>query len=172
MSEADHKSSKSGKRLLMAMVLIIIILVAAGIIFSRSSKSDTPLPPQVTAAVDFPIYFPSAMPDGYALDKNSASAKNQAIDYSISKISNKSQKISISEQALPKNFPSLDSLQKGHSDLKKINIPSGQAIYGASQGVPVAIVTTDTTLLNISGTKNMPLDVVIKLIQSMNSIAE
>jgi hypothetical protein len=167
MVEAGHKSNRNGWRLLITMVIIVIILVAAGIIFSRTNKSETPLPPQIAAAVNFPIYFPSVMPEGYSLDKNSASAKNQAIYFSIS---SQNRKISISEQALPKNFPSLDGLQKT-TGLKKINVAGGQAIYGVSQGLPVAIVATNTTLLNINGTQNTPIDVVIKLIQNLNLIA-
>jgi hypothetical protein len=169
MMDDEPKARKTNKRLLFAVTIIVVFLVAFGLIINRMRKPVTPLPSQVTASVNFPIFFPSSLPAGYTLDKNSASVQKQIVFFSVS---NHERKVSISEQAVPKNLPDLSTLQKANSSFKKMDAAGGQALYGVAQSYPVAIVATNTTLINMNGTKNTPLDVIVKLVQNLNSIAD
>jgi hypothetical protein len=147
----------------LALVVLLVAFIGAWIYFHRSTS---PLPKQVTGGVNFPVYYPSYLPEGYTFDKSSTHLENQIIFFGLS---NKKEKISISEQAAPKNPPDFGLILKRNVSFKKLSLTGGQAIYGVSQNIPAAIILTNTTLINISGSSNIPLDNIAKITQSLST---
>jgi hypothetical protein len=147
----------------LALFVLLVAFISAGIYFHRSTP---PLPKTVTGGVNFPVYYPSYLPKGYAFDKSSTHLENQILFFGLS---NKKEKISISEQAAPKNPPDFELILKRNVSFKKLDVTGGQAIYGVSQNIPAAIILTNTTLINISGSSNIPLDNIAKITQSLSA---
>jgi hypothetical protein len=147
----------------LALFVLLVAFISAGIYFHRSTP---PLPKTVTGGVNFPVYYPSYLPKGYAFDKSSTHLENQILFFGLS---NKKEKISISEQAAPKNPPDFELILKRNISFKKLDLTGGQAIYGVSQNIPAAIILTNTTLINISGSSNIPLDNIAKITQSLSA---
>jgi hypothetical protein len=147
----------------LALFVLLVAFISAGIYFHRSTP---PLPKTVTGGVNFPVYYPSYLPKGYAFDKSSTHLENQILFFGLS---NKKEKISISEQAAPKNPPDFELILKRNVSFKKLDVTGGQAIYGVSQNIPAAIILTNTTLINISGSSNIPLDNIAKITQSLST---
>jgi hypothetical protein len=169
----EKPSAKSKKRhfknflQLKYVALLCVLLVAALILFLLViNRSSGPIPQNIKKSVSFPVYYPSSLPRGYALEKSSVQYENQILFFSLN---HGSRKISVSEQVAPKNPPDFDLIQKGNTSFKKLDTTGGEAIYGVSQSIPAAILLTNTTLINIRGSKDVPLDVIGKLIQNMSS---
>lgn len=169
---ASPKRAKKTRRpggLSLVTALIIVGAAAAGawLIIGRGSS---PIPKNIQSSANFPIYYPSPVPNGYKLDKKSTLFQNGVLFlYFI----NKDSKISMSQQAIPKNLPDFGLIQKSYTAFKKLDIPAGQALVGvdgASRN-PIAIIETNTTLINITGTPNTPLDVTKKLAQNLSSLS-
>jgi hypothetical protein len=154
------------KKLALLTIIILVAALVAGLSLV-GNKDSSPLPKSARQAVNFPLYYPSHLPEGYKLEKGSAKAENNIVFYSIS---NNGKKISVSEQAAPINPPDFEIIQKSNTAFRKINVTGGQAIYGVSQKVPAAIMITNTTMINISGSSNIPLDLIGKLTQSMSPL--
>jgi hypothetical protein len=163
-----------------AAVLAIVVVLAAAVIFVFGGKSSDPIPKSVHRAVNFPLYYPAKLPEGYKYQKDSAKVQDSIAFFTISK---DIKRIQVSEQAAPHKPPDLDALTKVHSipagpsgfsppgvaAFEKIDNPSGQAIQGKSlAGNPVAIVLTDNTLINLSGTPSLPGNVLTQVIKSLH----
>jgi hypothetical protein len=154
------KSKKTG-----FLFVVFAAVIAVFLVLLLFKKQDSPIPKNIEKSVNFALYYPSNLPNGYSLDKNSVKSENQIVFYSLS---SGDKKISISEQAAPSNPPDFEKIQKGNTSFKPLDTAGGHAIYGVSQKTPAAILLTNTTLINISGDKNVPLDTIVKTTKSMN----
>lgn len=161
------KRRRNFKKFLLILITLIIIvgLAAAGWLFIKDRDSG-PLPKSIRQSVKFPLYYPSPLPVGYSLDKNSIKSANSIIFFNLNSATNT---INISEQAAPANPPDFAALQRSNTSFKKLDVVGGQAVYGVSQKVPVAFLITNTTLINVNGAKNTPVDVIAKTVQYMSS---
>ncbi len=159
--------SKRSKILLLTVVLVFSL---AGYLFYENYINKTPsntLPIPITKQAGFPIYYPATLPSGYRLDEKSVMIENNILFFTIQKDRNK---VSISEQATPNPAINLKAIQDMNTSFKKVDVPAGEAIAGISTDLPVGIVVTNTTLINLSATKNVPQDVLIKLIKALSSL--
>lgn len=147
-----------------AITTLICAILAAAIIKTHSPYG---LPAAIVQQAGFPLYFPSSLPNSYTYKDGSARQSGGIVFYALQ---NGQKQISISEQAAPANPPDFSAIQKSNTSFRALNIVGGQAIYGVYQGTPAAILLTNTTLININGAKNMPLDVVAKVAQDMSSV--
>jgi hypothetical protein len=165
-SLSEKSKSKNKKKWLYIPVAMLLVAIAVGLVLFLQ-KSDSPVPKNIQKSVNFALYYPSTLPSGYTLDKGSVKSENQIVFYSLD---NDGKKISISEQAAPANPPDFENIQKGNTSFKILNAAGGRAIYGVSQNLPAAIFLTNTTLINISGDKNVPLDTIVKTTQQMSPL--
>jgi hypothetical protein len=163
--ERPHNKERSKKSFYIPVAMLLIAIAVGLVLFLQ--KSDSPVPKNIQKSVNFALYYPSTLPSGYTLDKGSVKSENQIVFYSLD---NDGKKISISEQAAPANPPDFENIQKGNTSFKILNVAGGRAIYGVSQNLPAAIFLTNTTLINISGDKNIPLDTIIKTTQQMSPL--
>ena len=149
------------------VALVLVSLMASGWLYWH--RDNSPISKGIRRSVGFVLYYPSSLPSGYSLEKGSVKTTKDIVFYTLR---SGSQTVIISEQAAPKNPPDFDAIQKGNTSFKNINSDAGQAIIGTnlqSESV-TAILVTNTTLVNISSSKNVPLDVVTKITRNMSSL--
>lgn len=159
---------KSRKKLLFRLLAVVIIIaVATSTWWYFSSKGSGPIPKKIRQSVNFSLYYPSQLPAGYSLDKSSVKFSNQIVFFNLKSVDNT---INISEQTAPANPPDFATLEKFNTSFKSLDVIGGKAIYGTAESLPVAFLLSNTTLVNISGTKNTPLDAVAKTTQSMSPL--
>lgn len=152
---------KSRRRLVIAGVLVLIIVIAgAGSLLVK--KDSGPVPKNISQSVSFPIYYPSALPPGYQLEKNAFSVQNGIVFYHLV---NGDSTIVISEQTSPSNPLDL----KNTPGFGEVPSTAGEAAAGMVNGAPVAVVITEKTMVNIQGSKNTSRDLVAKLAQAMSA---
>jgi hypothetical protein len=150
------------KTYVMSVVVGLLIILTVSVL--AATRTSNKLPKYLEKSAGFSIYYPSVLLADYNLDKKSVTYENQIIFFSFS---NGSKKISVSEQAAPKNPPDFSLIQKSNTSFKKLDVTGGQAIYGVSQNVPAALLLTNTTMINISASNNVPLDNVAAFAQNM-----
>jgi hypothetical protein len=123
------------------IVLSAIVLLSIGTIGWSVSRSNSPVPQSVQRQVAFPVYYPkkTGLPAGYSIDQTSFSATKQAVVYTVS---NGSQKVAFSVQALP-NTTALNHFYQTEIPLHKTyNEPAGVATVGIIQNQNIVSLPT------------------------------
>jgi hypothetical protein len=166
------------KNRIAAVTVVILLVVIVGLLVKNSNSS--PIPKSIRKTVNFPLYYPSKLPNGYTYEKSSAKSDAGIVFYSLK---SGDKKILVSEQTAPAHPPDLNALTKPQtvpagpsgfsppaiSLFQKIDNSTGQAIQGTSiAGNPVAIILTDTTLINLSGSATLPSNVITEVVQSLS----
>lgn len=149
-------------KFIVGITLGLIIVAGVGAWF-YSKQNAGQIPQAIVKSVAFPLYYPVALPDGYKLQKSSIKNVEGLIFYTFSMGANN---IYISEQALPAVPPDLGKLVE-LLEFKKVDVKSGSAVIGLNTGTPAAIFTTNTTLVSINATKNVPSDLMSDLVKSL-----
>lgn len=162
-------SNFSKKKLtLVAIVVFMALLLGIGaLIVFLGSHPRGALPEQTVKAAGFPVYYPSPVPTGFIYQKDSARIDHRVLFFTLQQGNDS---INVSEQAATSTPPDFSAIQKDNNSFKTLSVIAGQAIYGTYQGIPVAIVLTNTTLVTISGTKNFPIDAIAKTAQNLSSL--
>lgn len=144
-------------------VVVAAVLIAGVVILVTGNRSS--IPAAISKEAGFPLYYPSSMFKGYAYQTGSARLNNGVVFYTLHDATSK---VTVSEQAVPQNPPNLSELI-GFTSLKTI---AGNAAIGvgSESNAPVAIIVSNTTLIIMTGQRNMPSDVVSTLAQDMRSL--
>jgi hypothetical protein len=136
------------KPALLAVVAITLVVAVGSVLFVRSQAAVPSAPDHIVAAVDFPLYMPASLPEGYNIDESSFSAEGGAVLFTIS--SSNGQKIIVSEQARPKGV----DISKFHKEQIKegtpISLDEGEAVIGQLGSNLAASVVTEKTWIIIS----------------------
>ena len=167
-SEPQTKRRPRFKQVLLIVVAIILIVGGAGG-WKYEHRNSGPVPKAILKSTNFAIYYPSSLPSGYTLNKNSFSQQNGVLFFQINA---NDKTISISEQQLPKIPPDFDTIQKFNTSFKQFDLTAGKSLLGidAQSNNPIAIVITNTTLININASNEVPRDVVAKIIENLASL--
>ncbi len=138
---------------LAALIGVAMLSVAVGIIFLN--RDNGPFPPSITKKVEFQLYYPSRLPTGFSVDKESFSFKDGVAIFTIRTPYNRS--VSVSQQAAPADAPVQQSLAPG----APVQIPGersfptniGQGHIGLWGENYVADITTEETwiIINVTG---------------------
>jgi hypothetical protein len=149
-------------------IAVLVILLSVGLfVWKHKISSASPIPKNIVKSVNFSIFYPSPLPDKYSLKKDSIKIQTQILFFTLQ---NGDNKISVSEQSAPPNPPDLQLLtQAGFS---KINTTLGQAVQGTNGSRAVAILLTNTTLINVSGSSSTPSDAVTSVITRLHSLSK
>ena len=101
-----------------------------------------PIPETISRAATFPVYYPAALPPGFAIEPGSVDHSQGVVTYTIRYDGNK--QLAFTVQALPTDFDP-DSLQ---TNARQLNSSLGPAYVGAIGGkTVVSIVTSEAWLL-------------------------
>lgn len=102
-------------------------------------RRTSPIPHDITSQVDFPLYYPTELPAGFSLDKNSFTKTNKVVTYVVTYEDDK--KLIFNIQARPTNFDFDGFQSKG----KKLKSSLGDAYIGSlGQNTVVSIATSET----------------------------
>jgi hypothetical protein len=159
----NHRK-KRGKRLLLILIVLLLAALGGGG-WWYFSNSSTGIPKKIVHSVNFPVYYPSPLPAGYSYEKGSAKVSGSLLVYNLQ---SGSMRISVTEQAAPAHPPSLSDLP----NFKSIDTLAGQAVIGSDRGIPVGILISNTTIVNLRTSNEVPNDVLGKVVQAMSSLPQ
>jgi hypothetical protein len=166
-AEGDIPLSRPKKRrrnVYIIPAILAALLLSVGTYFYFTNRTQSTIPQETQESVSFPVYYPSELPEGYQLKKDSIKVDRDIVFYSFS---NDDKNIMISEQAIPPTPPDLAHIE----GFKHLTIPAGDAATGVNNGQPTALLLTDTTLVSITGIKGVSEKNVSDILQSMESLS-
>ncbi len=151
--------------------LVVIVVLATTIsvsVWFFAIRSNGPIPRKYTRGLQFTLYYPTRLPDGYQVDRTSFANKDGSLIFNIS--SPGGRQIGVSEQALSSGMP---THQKTTAPInipgqRDFDTPIGHAYLSFWGSNYVADITTEQTwiILNVSGLKA---DEATQLAQSFSS---
>ena len=159
-------TNNSKKWLRLTIIAALILASAAGGWFYYQKNNASPLPKSIIASANFSLYFPTKLPDGYVLDKASVKKDGGIVFYNFIKDNST---LFVSLQAKPPIAPDFQKLIDGLS-FKKLDTPAGSGVIGTNIDRPTAIILTNTTLITVYGTKDVPSDIVVQIMQNLVSL--
>lgn len=165
--DSQHQVAKVGKRKKIkawhkaAIVAILLICVISIGLYFYVKRNEGPLPHSVVDSISFPIFYPSPVPQSFRLVKNSAKFSSGVLFYSFNSGNNK---ITVSEEAAPSNPPDISHLP-GFTTFQTY---AGNAATGTNSGNPIGIISNNTTLIIVTGSKNVTNELVADTLKSMN----
>lgn len=146
------KSSIRGQRKLLAIGSVVLLVLApiAGAIAYRyySAAPSSTVPDSLRSSVDFPLYYPQYLPEGYTVDASSVSSTQEVVTYNISYGTNSS--LIISQQPLPPTFDFERFYEREMGDPKPLATDIGQARIGLLNGRKTASLAAGRTWILIA----------------------
>lgn len=115
------------------------------------TRDTGPIPKQYRKGLDFSIYYPARLPDGYHVDEQSFKREDDSLIFSIKAPNNRN--IAVSEQALPLDAPSHKTPPVELPSEKTFNAPAGSVHISFWSDKYVADIITPETwiIMNVSG---------------------
>lgn len=141
--ETRHKRLLGGKRLSLAAAVVVagLAIFGAGYLLKGSNDSQG-IPASITRQVNYDLYFPSPMPQGYIYMKDTATFQIGQVFY---KFANGKKRVTVNEQPMPDPKPNLAKLP-GYTQFSS---SVGPAAIGTDLGEPTAVILTPTTVITM-----------------------
>ena len=158
------KHKKRSIILICSIVAFVIIGLGVGAYFVFG-MSHNPIPAVVRSQVKFDLFYPSKLPNGWKLDKNSFTASSQLVVY---KLKNGNNTIVVNTQAKPKDLDLNYFYTKGLSGAVKFTTPLGDAAVGKSSGQLIGSLTSTNSwiLATSSNSKSVSSDTLRSILSS------
>jgi hypothetical protein len=162
--ENSKSVRKKWKLPLFIVTTLLILLTAGGVGYDQYSKRQNALPASLAQTGDLKVYYPSALPDGFALDKSSAQSSGEVVSYALT--NDTGAKITVSTQPKPAGLDT--SILSGGT---KFTTSLGEVQDLSSSDKGIYIVTTpDNQLIYINSTLKLSSASATQLINSLRSI--
>ncbi len=150
-----------------ACVVIAGIVVGSYIAYATISRphrvKTAPIGNSQNSAA-FPVYMPTALPDGIAIDPSSYSRQPDVATYII--VYEGTKKMFVSQQAVPSQSV-IDSLGGNKIDeLEKIPLAIGEGFVAVPRGVPTASIATDKTWILITAPEGIDRKIMADVIRA------
>jgi hypothetical protein len=143
---------------------VIVILSGGGLWYGLNTHQGVSiLPMSIVNEVSFKVYFPPKETAGYGYSLGTAKYNNGLLSY---KLNNRTNIITVIEQVAPPKAIDLTVLP-GYS---KLELAIGQAVIGQSIGNPSVIILTDSTLINMTSSKNVTPSDIARVAHDMEAV--
>lgn len=149
-----------------AILAVALTGAASYYVLSRDKAANDPAfraISEIKQGTDTTLYYPSELPDGYTIGKQSVQIQNGVVFYSLT---SGSKSATVSQQEKPESLNNLTRIEGLNETVGKL----GKTYIGTSDGIPTAVVMADQTLVNISGTPELPQKVISEIIDSLQPV--
>lgn len=151
---------------MIVLICIVCLMVLGGLgvwfMTGRSQNGAGFITPELRAKTNFPIYYPTKLPEGFSIDETSIALDEDVLFFTFT---NKTQQVTVSQVAMPDFDPGLS-----WSGFEEMSLPVGKGYIGRNGGRSVALIATKKTLLNIVASPNVSDDVVSSLSFSLKAL--
>jgi hypothetical protein len=151
ISRPEHKPRYKSKRryFKFKLLLILILLTASASTAYILLRPQYLIPKTIQQQMELTLYYPSKLPSGYIVDKNSFQVSNQVLTFSAS---NNEDKILFTIQERPPNFDYPTFYTKGLTQADQFSTPLGQAGVGNANSRLIGSLPVDKTWVLLSST--------------------
>lgn len=157
------------KHRLVVVFLGLIVLVAAGTLgyLFLEKYPASPLPESVVAQADFPVFFPSPMPEGYSLKDSGVDGSSNAVFFTLRDTQNNSDVV-ITMQPIPAGFDAAKII--GNSPIPTTLLENG-SLYNLSVGGSTKyMLVGDKTLFFITSVTTVSTKDITTIINSLKEV--
>lgn len=166
----EVKIKRSKKTIfLLFLGLVIFAGLAGSAYWYWANKLAIPVPSSVRAAVDFPLLYPTELPTGFSLKKNSFSVSKDVVVFEA--VNTSSVSIAFSDQKKPIGFDFATFYKQGLTSSTTFNTNIGEAAIGNANGRLLGSVTTDQSWLLVTSDSSKVTSANIRLILQNLKIA-
>lgn len=139
------------KKLVTAFLILVFLggLGVGGWLYLKGKGEPSPIPAAVRQQVDFPLYYPSRLPDGYAVSQTPTVSESVVVMAVKTPSGNN---VFISQQAAPTGLDYQKFLNDELKRPREYSTPAGVAYIGGPVGRMLGSILTSKTwiLLNAS----------------------
>jgi hypothetical protein len=169
---AQHISQPRRNRrkiLIISTCIAATIIICAGLgslLYAHSKKS--PLPKNIVQSANFPIYYPSPVPQGYSYDPDRTTASTGLLIYRLKNNANKAP-LTLTLQPVPKGF----NVSKVFDPkvTPATSVPVGNEYnLGIGQESKYVIITDDGTLIFITSSTKIPGSTLHSLVNNLQLV--
>lgn len=118
----------------------------------------------------FPLYEPSALPDGYVIDPDSVSLTSDALLFSAS--NNKGEKLIFTETPVSQEFDFESFYKQQYVGMQDVQSIYGRGTTGVINTVMSGSLVTTSTWVLITGSKDMPASSMVTVIKNLKPVTE
>lgn len=168
--EPKHQATswRNNNRRPLVAAAVLLVLGSSVIAFSLIHKPSTdtsPLPASLVSQLSYPVYYPdpAKLPAGYQYAGNSANVSEGVLLYELS---NQEKKIVVVTHPSPGRNVGL----QGVVGFDPFETPLGTAYVGKQKTGPSAILDTGKSMINISGSRDIPQDVINTVVRHLRQI--
>ncbi len=162
---------KLGKKkfVLILAILSLILLAGSGFAYWRfiiwKPAVVNPFTAKIMASVQFPLYYPTKLPEGYRVDTKSVTVPQQGVVV-FNIIGPHGATLYMSEEARPQSFD-LGGFYNNLQDLKEIGISDGAVAVGRKEGQEIASRANSKTWILSNTTAHIPPDQLTGMMKSL-----
>jgi hypothetical protein len=153
---------------ILVLVAIITMLVGSGAWIAAHDQQQKDFPVAVRQSVNFLLYVPSDLPNGYYLDYQSASAISQAITFSINSRSGKA--LVVTEQPQPPDDQVQSFYDQQLTTVRTVPTGKGTIVFGEFETSRFAGVTTGNTWVLIRAVSAIEQDELERITHSFKAL--
>lgn len=129
--------------------IVAIIGIGSGYLFLH--RNSAPIPQAIRTSFDFPLFYPSKLPEGWRIDDKSFSKGVEVLTYTA--ITDTNQKVVISIQPQPKAFDFDNFYKETLGKSSQFTATLGQGATGEGEGgYKIGSLTTGDSWILISTT--------------------
>lgn len=164
---SKHPEGAEKRRVIFISIAALLLVLSAiwyGFSYYQRRQFLSRVPEGLQQEYSFPIYYPSKLPDGYSFQQGSDRVEGPLVFYNLS---DGDKHIIVGEQKPPEDSTNLTFPNSSHVDT-----PNGQATIGTSTVGTLVFLKTKTTLINISGSKNISPDTLTEIVRDMRSVPQ
>jgi len=158
----QKRNGRHSKKVLAAIIVLFctLIIVISAVIFKPGHKTALQFPAQIADSLNYPIYYPANVTNGYQYQPDSAKIRATILFFTLT---HDSKSIFVTEQPIPNSAINLSSLPKYTS----LSLPIGQAVVGTGLGNPSVVIITPSTLIQLTSNKGVTKSEIISIAQAM-----
>ena len=160
-AQQRKKRKRYNLMLLLMIIAVVALLVGIGVVVRQHNSFGHQLS-QLHAG--FTLYAPqSSSPQPYQIDRNGLQNNSGFVTYTLR---NGDKTITVTQQATPNKAPDLSVL----SGFDKVSVEGvGDGVIGETAGRTIAVIVTDNTLINISGSEGVTKQTIKSLATSLKT---
>ena len=132
---------------LVAAALVVIVVLGVGFVLQPKTPGSIT---KAAAGVNFPLYYPAHLPEGYALEQSSVSGTPDVVIFSAFNRAT-GNRLVVSEQARPTGFDFENFYHEQTSAYKHFAAPVGDGVTGTAGDSYLGSIVTDHTWIIIKG---------------------
>ena len=154
--------------IVLAVAATLVLLIGGWLLWQNCQKEASPLNQAVNNST-FPIYTPTELPAGYAIDESSISLTSQALLFTA-KSQDGSNTIIFTQTPVPAEYDFESFYKTRFVGAQDVSSLYGRGKIGIMDGMMAGSLATDSTWILVKGPENLPANEMKSIIEKLKPL--